>query len=158
MSCDMPEYAAGIRSLTSATRMPGRGVSLVGCLLLILGCLTAGCTAMQPLADDARTLRTELRDGETVRPGDSVRVVTRDGLSRYLVVTALDQNTLKGRPEGVKTTTAVVSIPIDDIVFMEGKKVSVGKTAAYASGLTVGTVLALGVTLVVAFAMTFSIL
>jgi hypothetical protein len=110
---------------------------------------------MGPIADNADTLRTELRSGEAIKPGDKVRVVTRDGLSRLLIVTAIDQNTLKGRPEGVATQGAIVTLPIDDIVFMEGKKVSAGKTAAYTIGGTVGTVLALGITLIIAFAMTW---
>jgi hypothetical protein len=132
-----------------------RVVNLLACLLLIVGCLMAGCTAMGPIADNAETLRTELRSGEAIKPGDKVRVVTRDGLSRLLIVTAIDQNTLKGRPEGVKMQGAVITLPIDDIVFMEGKKVSAGKTAAYTMGGTVGTVLALGITLIIAFAMTW---
>jgi len=115
----------------------------------------AGCTAMGPIADNAETLRTELRSGEAIKPGDKVRVVTRDGLSRLLIVTAIDQNTLKGHPEGVKMQGAVITLPIDDIVFMEGKKVSAGKTVAYTMGGTVGTVLALGITLIIAFAMTW---
>jgi hypothetical protein len=104
------------------------------------------------LAGNAETLRSELRGGETVKPGDKVRVVSRDGLSRLLIVTELDQNVLKGHPEGISTAEAVVTIPIDDIVFMEGKKVSVEKTAAYAGGITVGSVLTLGIALIIAFA------
>lgn len=127
---------------------------LITCV--ILGALMTGCTTLQPMADNAESLRTELRSGQAVKPGDKVRVVTRDGLSRLLIVTALDNNTLKGHPEGVETPGAVVTLPIDDIVFMEGKKVSVGKTAAYTSGFTVGTALAAGITFLI-FLATFSL-
>jgi hypothetical protein len=123
---------------------------LVTCVML--GALMTGCTTLQPMADNAEFLRTELRSGEAVKPGDKVRVVTRDGLSRLLIVTALDKNTLKGHPEGVETPSGVVSLPIDDIVFMEGKKISIGKTAAYTSGFTVGTVLAAGIALLILLA------
>ena len=78
------------------------------------------------MAEDAKSLRNELRSGEAVEPGDKVRVVTRDGLSRLLIVTSVDQHYLKGHPEGVETGDAVVIITIDDIVFMEGKRVSAG--------------------------------
>ena len=119
---------------------------------LILTVLMTGCTTLQPMANNAESLRTELRSGVDVKPGDKVRVVTRDGLSRLLIVTALDNNTLKGHPVGVMTSGAIVSLPIDDIVFMEGNKVSVGKTAAYTSGFTVGTVLAAGIAILIVFA------
>ena len=108
--------------------------------MMILTSLLAGCTTLQPMADNAETLRNELRSGEVVEPGDKVRVVSRDGLSRLLIVTSLDQYSLKGHPEGVETDDAVVTIPIDNIVFMEGKRISVGKTAAYTGGATVGVV------------------
>jgi hypothetical protein len=112
----------------------------------------AGCTTLQPLAGNAESLRTELRSGEAVKPGDKVRVVTRDGLSRLLIVTALDENTLKGHPDGVETAGAVVTLPIDDIVFMEGKKISVGKTAAYTGGATVGAVATFLIAVMIFFA------
>lgn len=108
--------------------------------MMILTSLLAGCTTLQPMADNAETLRNELRSGEVVEPGDKVRVVSRDGLSRLLIVTSLDQYSLKGHPEGVETDDAVVTIPIDNIVFMEGKRISVGETAAYTGGATVGVV------------------
>jgi hypothetical protein len=147
--------ADSIRSSPEANQRSRRTVSLVACLLLMMTSLLAGCTTLQPMAGNAETLRNELRSGEAVKPGDKVRVVSRDGLSRLLIVTALDQNTLKGHPEGVGTEYAVVTIPIDDIVFMEGKKVSVGKTAAYTGGLTVGAALTLGIAVIITLATMF---
>ena len=117
-----------------------------------MGILIAGCTTLQPIADNAVSLHTDLRSGEAVKPGDKVRVVTRDGLSRLLIVTALDKNKLKGHPEGVETPGAVITLPIDEIVFMEGRKVSVGKTAAYTSGFTLGAVLAAGIAFIIVIA------
>ena len=108
------------------------------------------------MAEDAESLRNDLRSGEVVESGDKVRVVTRDGLSRLLIVTSLDQYFLKGHPEGVETVDAVVSIPIDDIVFMEGKRVSAGKTVAYTGGVTVGAVAALVIAFMIVL-FTFSI-
>jgi hypothetical protein len=118
--------------------------------------LLAGCTTLQPLAGNAETLRDELRSGETVTAGDKVRVVSRDGLSRLIIVTALDENTLRGHPEGVETQDVVVAIPIDDIVFMEGKKTSVGKTVVYGSGVAVGGAAATVAIIFVLLAMMFA--
>jgi hypothetical protein len=149
------KYIVPLPSLGSVARRGNDGaVPMV--LFLALMILLTGCTAMQPLADNADSLRIELRSGEAIKPGDKVRVVTRDGLSRLLIVTTLDKNTLVGHPEGVERPDAVVSLPIDDIVFMEGKKVSVGKTAAYTSGFTVGTALAAGIAFLI-FLATFSL-
>lgn len=122
---------------------------------MILITLLSGCTTLQPMANNAETLRNELRSGEVVELGDKVRVVTRDGLSRLLIVTAIDQYTLKGHPEGVESEDAVVTLPVDDIVFMEGKKISVGKTAAYTSGATVGAVATFLIAVIIAFAISF---
>ena len=142
--------AAEARASPHAYHRVAKGLIFIACLMLTI--LMTGCTTLQPMADNAESLRTELRSGEDVKPGDKVRVVTRDGLSRLLIVTALDKNTLKGHPEGVRTPGAIVSLPIDDIVFMEGNKVSVGKTAAYTSGFTLGTVLAGGIAILIVFA------
>lgn len=141
----------GITILPGNNQQSRRTVSLMACLLLVATSLLGGCTTLQPIAGDAETLRNELRSGEAVKPGEKVRVVTRDGLSRLLIVTELDQTTLKGHPEGVEREDAVVTIPIDDIVFMEGKNVSVGKTAAYTGGVTVGAAAALVIFVIISF-------
>jgi hypothetical protein len=99
------------------------------------------------MADNAETLRDGLRGGQMVRPGDRVSVVTRDGLTRLLIVTELDENVLKGHPEGAGLEDAVIAIQIDDIVYMDGKRFSAGKTGAR----TLGSVVALLLTLAVLF-------
>ena len=150
-----PVDSAFIRSFSTAYQRSSQAVNLVGCMMMIIS-LLSGCTTLQPMAEDAESLRNELRSGEVVEPGDKVRVVTRDGLSRLLIVTSLDQFFLKGHPEGVETVDAVVSIPIDDIVFMEGKRVSAEKTVAYTGGVTVGAAAALVIAFMI-FLFTFSI-
>ena len=144
--------ATGIRALPTGKPRSSRTVNLAAYLLLMLASLLAGCTTLQPMADNAESLRNDLRGGEGVKPGDKVRVVTRDGLSRLLIVTALDQNSLTGHPEGAGMEAAVIALPIDDIVFMEGERVSVGKTAAYTGGATLGTVITLIIAFIIAFA------
>jgi hypothetical protein len=150
MICSNQAGAGDIHLLPAANHRSNRSVKLVACLVLMVNSLLAGCTSLQPLADNADTLRNELRSEDIVEPGDKVRVVTRDGLSRLLIVTSLDQDILKGHPEGIEKKDAVVEIPIDDIVFMEGKKISVGKTAAYTGGATVGAAAALVIAVIIA--------
>lgn len=142
----------GLYTFPAANHASSWAMNLMACLLLMLAHIMSGCTSLQPLADNADSLRAGIRSGDVVKPGDKVRVVTRDGLSRLLIVTALDQNTLRGHPEGVHTEGAVVTLPIDDIVFMEGMKVSVGRTAAYSGGVTVGAAMALVIAVIIAFA------
>jgi hypothetical protein len=107
-------------------------LTLVVCLLL--GLLVTGCTTLQPMANNAETLHEGLRGGEMIKPGDRVSVVTRDGLTRLLIVTELDEYVLKGHPEGAEMEGVVIAIPIDDIVYMDGEKFSVGKTTARTLG------------------------
>jgi len=112
---------------------------------LLAGLPVAGCTTLQPVADNAVTLRDELRAGRIAKPGDRVSVVTRDGLTRQLIVIGIDRNTLEGRPADTDQKAAIVAIPIDDIVYMDGERFSAGKTAAR----TVGGGVALLITVIV---------
>jgi hypothetical protein len=147
--------AACLRSFPAKNQRRHQTANLVGCLMMILSSLLAGCTTLKPMAENAEILRNELRGGEVVELGDKVCVVTRDGLSRLLIVTELNHNTMKGHPEGVETESLVVTIPFDDIVYMEGKQISVGKTAAYSGGIGVGAVAALFIAVMIALATMF---
>ena len=138
---------AGVKGIhtSPAIKQPNRKTAnLAAGLLLMLVTLMLGCTTLQPMADNPESLRNELRSGKVVKPGDKVSVVTRDGLTRLLIVTALDKSTLKGHPEGKGMESEVIAIPIDDIVHMEQKRFSVAKTAAYTGGVGVVLFLVIG--------------
>ena len=102
-------------------------------LLLLVAVLT-GCTTLQPVAMDPGALQENIRGGTAVHAGDTIRVVTRDGVSRRLVVTAVEGNSLMGHAQGVKMEAVVIEIPIDDIILIEEEKVSGGETAVHSVG------------------------
>jgi hypothetical protein len=130
----------------AAQRRLQKGAIGTSNILLMLTAALAACTYYTPLSDDAETLHRQIRAGEAVQPGDHVRVVTHDGVSRRLFVDSVEGDVLKGyldtgpavpvrtelpgdeTPERRKGP--LVDIPIADIVLVEKETLSKGKTAA----------------------------
>lgn len=125
---------------------------------LIISITSSGCTSMRPVEDDADTLRGKIRNGDAVEAGDDVRIITRDGGSHFLEITSIQEQTIDGYDiSNLDTAWSIdedgnrvvntyekapnVEIPIDDIVYIEKQKISAGKTAAVAGGITAGAVL-----------------
>ena len=104
-------------------------------VMLILVFLT-GCTNLQPVAMDSKKLQEEIRDGNVIHEGETVRVVTRDGVSRLLVVTGVEDNTLQGYAQGAKAGAVVIEIPVDEILLLEKEKVNAVDTTASTLGVT----------------------
>ena len=93
-----------------------RVVVLILCLSLV-----TGCTTLQPVV-----LPAEPQDILTqIKPGDMVRLATRDGRVRELTVKEATGQQLVGEQERVALT---------DITAIERREFSVGKTAALLGG------------------------
>jgi len=119
--------------------------------LLIISIFLTGCTHFKPVEMNGNTLQDKLRNGELIEEGDCVRVITKDGSSHILTVTAINEHVLKGELEGTgipSTRTedgmymedparepTVIEILIDDIVLVEEEKISAGKTTLAAGGV-----------------------
>jgi hypothetical protein len=103
--------------------------------LLLLVTVLAGCTNLRPVAMDTNTLQGKIRDGTAVNEGETVRVVTRDGVSHLLVVTAVEGNTLRGDAHGARPGAIVIEIPVDDILLLEKEKVNAVDTAVSSVGV-----------------------
>jgi hypothetical protein len=98
-------------------------------LLTMLALLLSACASLQPVNDDAARLQEQIRDGEVIAAGDRVRITTRDGTVRVILVSALDGGLVHGYeespghddlPRGVPDDDApVVDIAIEDIVRIE---------------------------------------
>lgn len=115
-------------------------------ILLVFVVLSVGCTYLKPISTDSETFQQQIQSGEAVRQGDVVRVVTQDGVSRWLTVVSVEDDILKGYIEpGMRPPVSsklddeepteqlerpVVSIPIGDIVLLEKVMMREGKTAA----------------------------
>ena len=104
-------------------------------VLLLLVTVLAGCTNLQPVAMDPETLQEKIRDGTAMHEGETVRVVTRDGVSHLLVVTAVEDNTLRGYAQGARAGAVVIEIPVDDILLLEKEKVNAIETTAGSIGV-----------------------
>jgi hypothetical protein len=103
-------------------------------LLLLLAAALSGCTQLKPLDMDPATLQKNIRSGTAVHDGDTVRVDTRDGVSHSLVVTGVDEYTLRGYATGTPPGAVVIEIPIDDVLTLEEEEVNVNETAAGSVG------------------------
>jgi hypothetical protein len=104
-------------------------------LLLLLAATLSGCTQLKPLDMDPTTLQKNIRNGTAVHDGDTVRVVTRDGVSHSLVVTGVDEYALRGHATGTPPGAVLIEIRIDDVLTLEEDKVSVNETASGSVGV-----------------------
>jgi len=104
-------------------------------LFLLFAASLSGCTNLKPIAMEPETLQENIRDGKVVREGDTIRVVTNDGVSHLLVVTGADQHTIQGYAAGAPPGAIVIDIPIDDILMLDEEKVHAGETAASSVGV-----------------------
>lgn len=89
------------------------------------------CTTLEPVNVPADDLQQQIRAGTLVSAGDRVRLVTADETVHKFRVTEvnLGQDMVMGRKAGV---------PIGDIVALETREVSVGRTALLTGGVGIG--------------------
>ena len=106
-------------------------------LSLLLVVSVTGCTSLRPVSMDAETLQEDIRHGEAIQEGDTVRIVTRDGVSRQIIVTSVEENAIRGNAHGARAGAIVIEVPVDDIVMLEKEKVDAVNTAAGSIGATV---------------------
>lgn len=104
--------------------------------LLILSCVA--CTTLEPVAVPAAELQSQLRAGMLVKPGDRVRLVTADETVHRFRVTEVssEQGVVIGRNERVL---------MDEIVAVETREVSVGRTALLTGGVGVGAAILIAI-------------
>lgn len=96
---------------------------------VLIGALTSSaCTTLSPTEAALEELQRQLMSGELLQRGDRVRLVTSDETVYEFRVETIDleQGIVVGRDEHV---------PIADIVALETREVSVGRTALLAGGV-----------------------
>ena len=98
-------------------------------LLLVLS--GVGCTTLSPVEVPPDDLQERLRAGSLVTVGDRVRLVTTDETVHTFRVSEinLERDMVLGRD---------VAVPIGDIVALETREVSVGRTALLTGGIGIG--------------------
>jgi hypothetical protein len=114
--------------------------------LVVLVCLSTACTTMRPMAADATgdSIRRE------IKPGDTVRVVTKGGLIHSYQITVVGATSLGGDAVhmwkgGVDPIGSRIDVPYSDITELDVKRTSGLKTAGLiAAALLVVVVIATG--------------
>ena len=104
-------------------------MNLLAVLAVLLGALaSSACTTLNPKEATPEELRRQLVSGELVRPGQRVRLVTSAETVYEFRVTEIDPDhgLVLGRDE---------QVPIADVVAVETREVSVGKTALLVGGV-----------------------
>ena len=94
-------------------------------LVLVAAVLLPACSTLKPVEMPAEDVQRMILSGEIPLAGESIKVVTRDGKThKYRVVDVdVDSRLIRGRED---------TVAIDDVVAIETKKFSVGKTALVA--------------------------
>ncbi|MDH3752045.1 MAG: hypothetical protein OEU40_15780 [Gammaproteobacteria bacterium] len=101
--------------------------TLIGLLVILVA---SGCTTLKPAEMSLEQLHEQIFAGNIIEVGDSVKIVTADGAIHKFKVSAITANRITGKD---------IELPIADIVAVETREFSRGKTTALAA---VGVVLA----------------
>ena len=97
-------------------------------VLLTLALLSTSCTALKTTEAPPEEVHRLIMTEDILKPGDEVRIVTKDGVVHEFRVTRVDRERgLVGGDGG--------EIPIGDIVALETREISVGRTALLAGGV-----------------------
>ena len=107
-------------------------------MLLILIFFLGGCTNLNPIDVDAVTLRERIRSGEAIKPGDTIRAITLDGVAHLLFITAVNDRVIIGYPPGARRDVTETELPIDDIVLVEVSRLSSDTPRRFAKGTAIG--------------------
>ena len=95
-------------------------------LLMFLTILSiSACSSLKPVELAPEQLQQQISNGQIVEVGDRIKVVTSDGQHHEFRVTAITDTSIEG------SDTAV---PIDQVVALESRRFSGGKTALLAGG------------------------
>jgi hypothetical protein len=93
--------------------------------LAFLFLFATGCTSLKPVELAPEVLQERIFSGNIVKLGDKVKVVTSDGVRSEFKVTAITENHILGKD---------IDIPIRDIVALETREFSGGKTSVLVGG------------------------
>lgn len=87
--------------------------------------IASGCTTSKPVELAPEQLHERIFTEDIIQVGDDVRIVTSDGINHKFKVTAITENHILGKD---------IDIPIVDIVALETREFSGGKTSLLVGG------------------------
>jgi hypothetical protein len=90
-----------------------------------------GCTTLRPSVMSTDEIHRQIDSGELLKPGDRVRLATKDGAVHEFQITAIktDEGVVVGRKESVR---------IADIVGVGKREFAIGKTVGLVIGIVGG--------------------
>lgn len=91
-----------------------RRFTVLGLIICLIG-----CTTMQPVTGNPSALQRRVASGELLKRGDDVIIRTEDGRTHVFSVKSVSTSTIDGQNE---------SISIDQVAFIEKRKLNVGET------------------------------
>ena len=93
--------------------------------VLIATLVASGCTTLKPVEMSPEQLHGRISTGEVIQVGDTVKIATADGEKYKFKVTSITADHVSGKD---------IEIPIPDILAVQTREFSGGKTAALAGG------------------------
>jgi len=96
-------------------------------LIIVIALVTSGCTTLQPIEMSPEELQQKIAEGEIIEVGDKVKVVTADGTVHKFEVSEITADRVSGKD---------VELLVADIIAIETREFSGGKTAALVAGST----------------------
>ena len=90
--------------------------------------LASGCSSMKPIEMSPDEVQQKISAGEVLGVGDTVKIATRSDEVYEFKVTAISDDEIVGDD---------IAIPIEEVIAIETKEFSVGKTAALTGGTVV---------------------
>ena len=101
-------------------------IKLTKGVVLLVATIVAGYTSLKPIELSQDQLHMEIRNNHVVEVGENIKAVTVDGKRHEFKVVEVTATSLVGETE---------SIEIDDIVALETRQFSGGKTALLVGGM-----------------------
>jgi hypothetical protein len=98
-------------------------MKLISMIITIL--VASGCTTLKPVEMSPEQLHARISAGEIIEVGDTVKIVTADGTIRKFKVSTITADRITGKD---------IELPIADIIAIETREFSGGKTTALAAG------------------------
>ena len=96
-------------------------------LVIVIVLMTSGCTTLKPVEMSPEELQQKIAAGEIIEVGDKVKVVTADGTVHKFEVSEITADRVSGKD---------VELPVADIIAVETREFSAGKTTALVAGGT----------------------
>ena len=98
-----------------------------------------GCSSIQLIEAQPDELQNRIRHENLVKVGDNVRIITEDEKEHQFRVTSVDESEIIGvqviSNTGDEIVEEIVKIPVESIIALETKEISIGKTVLLGYGI-----------------------